>query len=312
MRLAEDLAPRHARIGQREALPAAPPRGRPDPLLGPLGKRALGLDQVLVVEGLRQVERGPAGDRRPPGGVDHPRMAPEGVGLQKGLEPGEKSPRPLRPRARRRPTRWPARDPRALRRGLGRPGRPAAPSSAGRPPETRSRGRAARSPPGRWRAPDPPPTAARRRGGARGRSHPRRGPPALAASCGGFVLTARRWRKSRRNRNRTASGPASAPCARHSASIPKSRTRKRDTCRAASTSRRERDRGSTDAGIPSVGGEPRRQIRALPRELLAKGGVELREPVVAVEVLVAETLDAEREVPLGGDWCDRGLQARRF
>jgi hypothetical protein len=61
-------------------------------------------------------------------------------------------------------------------------------------------------------------------------------------------LTTRRCTKSRRNRKRTASGPADAPCARHSFSTPKRRAMNRPTGRAASTSSRERESGSNDAG----------------------------------------------------------------
>ena len=67
-------------------------------------------------------------------------------------------------------------------------------------------------------------------------------------------------------------------------------------------------------GIPrfrvgAVGPQPDRQVRVLAGQPLEKRPVEIGEAVLAMQVLVAESGLAKREVPLGGDRRGRGFQA---
>ena len=90
MRLAEHLALRHARIGQRETLPAPTPGRGPHALFRHGRVGPFGLDEVLVVERLGQLEGDPAPDDGLQRGMLAAQVAPEGVFLEHLFEESEK------------------------------------------------------------------------------------------------------------------------------------------------------------------------------------------------------------------------------
>ncbi len=86
MGFAEDLPPGHPRIGQPETLAAPPPVAGAHADLRQGGIRPLGLDQVVEVHRSGEPERYPARDRTAKLRVVQPRLAPERVPGEQGLE----------------------------------------------------------------------------------------------------------------------------------------------------------------------------------------------------------------------------------
>ncbi len=59
------------------------------------------------------------------------------------------------------------------------------------------------------------------------------------------------------------------------------------------------------ARVGAVGDQPGVEGRVLALELLQERAVQVRQPLVAVEVLVGESVNAEREISPGGGWRRR-------
>ena len=251
MRLAEDLAAGHPRVGQPEAVaaPVAGRRARRAPREAPDSGRSVAT-RFVVVDRLRaagtrpsrRISRRRAGCSQPQRGTRgrSARGAPRG---RRGASSSESS------RGARQ--LGGGRGGGAARRARGPPrATPAETSgfffwriaamksaSRSRSPTAIRDGRELRVlVPGQV----PEELAFDRLGGSQSAGRPSSGAAAARA--------ARRSRKSRRKRKRTASGPAEAACARHSRSIPKSRATKRASGRAASTRSRDRE---TDRAKPA-------------------------------------------------------------
>ena len=305
VRLAEHLAARHARVRQREALAAAAARVRSDPLLGQVRHWA---DRSRRDGGSRE---SPAGGRRPSRGsrarrsarvmrARHQRAYVSRRDSRKARRSasagagGARQSRRLRPR---RPARQ-LRRARARRRIdfghllLAERGEKRALEiqELGHGPRGRELGVLV---PLEIREELPLDRARRRAQRAR-----------AAASSGSAALTARRWRKSRRNRKRTASG-AAARGLRLRGRLDAEEARDE----AGEVARRLDEQARSGQGIERRRGLPvrrqaRREIRVLAREPLAKDAVEIREPLVAMEVLVGEPGNPREGSPSG---CRLGL-----
>ncbi len=131
-------------------------------------------------------------------------------------------------------------------------------------------------------------------------------------SCGSFVRTARLWRKSRRNRKSTASGPADAGLAAPLGFDPEEPGEEASE-RAGGVHEEAREGERVQPfGVGAIEPEALGQGRIFAGEPLEESGVQVRQPVLAVQILVAESGFAEREVPLGEGWRRGGLQEKQI